>query len=70
MSEHPLSTDDVHTIQDYFATKIHLLLAADADDPEWDHQRDAQRAVDETAWVRQNAFLWDFTLARSWPRHI
>lgn len=64
MSDHPYRTDDIHTIQDYLVTKIQLLLASGADDTQWTHQYEAQRTVDPTAWVRQNAFLWDFTLAR------
>lgn len=64
MSEHPFRTDDVHTIQDYLVTKVQLLLAAEADEHVWAHQYDAQRTIDPTSWVRQNAFLWDYTLAR------
>lgn len=64
MTEHPLRTSDVHTIQDYFVTKIHLLVASGADDAQWRHQWEAQHAVDPLVWDAQNAFLWDYTLGR------
>lgn len=64
MSDHLLKSDDIHTIQDYFVTKIHFLLATHAEPAEWEQQYRAQREIDLVAWVRQNAFLWDYTLAR------
>jgi hypothetical protein len=61
---HPLATEDTHLIQDYLVTKLTFLLASGAHDDEWQHELDGQQTISGVQWERQNAFLFDYTVAR------
>jgi hypothetical protein len=64
MTEHPLTGEDYTLIQDYLLTKIVLALNADLDTPGWDHEIDTLQRESHSFWVRRNALLFDYTLAR------
>lgn len=61
---HPLATEDTHLVQDYLVTKLTFLLAASAEDGEWQYALEEQQELSGEQWERQNAFLLDYTVAR------
>jgi hypothetical protein len=61
---HPLTGEDYTLIQDYLLTKIVLALNAHLDSKGWDHEIDVLQRDSRTFWVRRNALLFDYTLAR------
>lgn len=64
MTEHPLLGEDYTLIQDYLLTKIVLALNSNLDSQGWDHEIDALQRESKSFWVRRNALLFDYTLAR------
>lgn len=63
-TDHPLLGEDYSLIQDYLLTKIVLALNTDLDASGWDHEIDALERESTSFWVRRNALLFDYTLAR------
>ena len=63
-TDHPLLGEDHSLIQDYLLTKIVLALNTDLDGSGWDHEIDALERESTSFWVRRNALLFDYTLAR------
>lgn len=63
-ADHPLRDEDYHLIQDYVLTKVVFALNADSTSSGWDHEIDRLQHDSESFWVRRNAFLFDYTLAR------
>ncbi|WP_458040604.1 MULTISPECIES: hypothetical protein [Bacteria] len=63
-TDHPLLGEDYSLIQDYLLTKIVLALNTDLDTSGWDHEIDAFERESTSFWVRRNALLFDYTLAR------
>lgn len=63
-TDHPLLGEDYSLIQDYLLTKIVLALNTDLDASGWNHEIDALESESTSFWVRRNALLFDYTLAR------
>lgn len=64
MTAHLLRSEDYPLIQDYLLTKIILGLNAGLDADGWDHEIDHLQQESASFWVRRNALLFDYTLAR------
>lgn len=64
MTAHLLRSEDYPLIQDYLLTKIILGLNAGLDAGGWDHEIDHLQKESASFWVRRNALLFDYTLAR------
>jgi hypothetical protein len=62
--KHLLQEEDYHLIQDYMLTKAVICLATSADLAEWEHEVAGMREASGEQWLRHNAMLWDYTLAR------
>lgn len=64
MTAHLLRSEDYPLIQDYLLTKVILGLNAGLDASGWDHEIDHLQQESASFWVRRNALLFDYTLAR------
>ena len=61
---HPLQQEDYHLIQDYMITKAVMCLATNASLAEWEHEIAGIQEASGEQWLRCNAMLLDYTLAR------
>ena len=62
--KHPLQQEDYHLIQDYLITKAVMCLATNASLAEWEHEIAGIQEATGEQWLRRNALLLDYTLAR------
>ena len=62
--KHPLQQEDYHLIQDYMLTKAVMCLATNANLVEWEHEIAGMQEASGEQWLRRNAMLLDYTLAR------
>ena len=62
--KHPLQQEDYHLIQDYLITKAVMCLATNASLVEWEHEIAGIQEASGEQWLRRNAMLLDYTLAR------
>ena len=62
--KHPLQQEDYHLIQDYLITKAVMCLATHASLAEWEHEIAGIQEASGEQWLRRNAMLLDYTLAR------
>lgn len=62
--KHPLQQEDYHLIQDYMITKAVMCLATNASLAEWEHEIAGVQEASGEQWLRRNAMLLDYTLAR------
>ncbi|GAA0497629.1 MULTISPECIES: hypothetical protein [Microbacterium] len=62
--KHPLQQEDYHLVQDYMITKAVMCLATNASLTEWEHEITGMQVASGEQWLRRNAMLFDYTLAR------